>query len=177
MTEANRAAAGSDDLLRDFRGGGLLRPLLITVAVHAVVILATSVPWLRAALGGGKADLTEEQRLDAAVKEATASLQAIAKEHGVRPQDLGSRFSAGAKPAAKAPGSASPGGAKPDAADKPAAPAAGAAPGGEWGASGQPPAGQQPSGQRPADAPKTDAPAAPPGPALPEVKDDVDLFK
>jgi hypothetical protein len=160
MSEAKRAAAGSDDLLRDFRGGGLLWPLLITVAVHAVVILATSLPWLREAIGGGKADLTEEQRMDAAVKEATASLREIAEEHGVKPQDLGSRFSAGGKPApAKPAGAEKPAGSeKPvpstaDAAAQPAAPAAAQA------------------------APKTDAPAAPPGPAIPEVKDDVDLFK
>lgn len=156
MTDAKRAAAGSDDLLRDFRGSGLMRPLLITVAVHALVILATSLPWLRAALGGGKADLTEEQRLDAAVKEATASLQAIAKEHGIRPQDLGNRFSAGGKPAAKAPAAEKPAGTQkpvPSNTEAAALPAA------------------------PIDAPKTDAPAAPPGPALPEVKDDVDLFK
>ena len=176
MSDSKRAA-GSDDLLRDFRSGGLMWPFLVTLAAHVVVILATSVPWLRAALGGGKADLTEEQRLDAAVKEATASLQAIAKEHGVRPQDLGSRFTSGGKPAAAKAG----GGEKPGAADKPAPatpeatsqPAAGtAAKTGDWGAAGQPPAGQPPAAE-----PKPDAPAAPPGPALPEVQDDVDLFK
>lgn len=168
----SRRAADSEDLLRDFRGSGLVWPLLVTLAVHAVVILATSLPWLREAIGGGKADLTDDQRMEAAVLEATASLREIAKEHGVRPQDLGSRFSAGGKPAAKAPGSATPGGGKPDAANKPAAAAAGDAPGGAGGASGQPPAGQQS-----ADAPKPDTPAAPPGPTIPEVKDDVDLFK
>jgi hypothetical protein len=166
MTESTRASsAAADDLLRDFRGRGLMGPLLVTVLVHAVLILATSVPYLRTALGGGKADLTEEQRLDAAVKQATASLQEIAKEHGVRPQDLGSRFSSGGKPAAAAKAGSTE---KSDAPEK----AATARPD----AGGQPatPAGQAPAAQQPA----ADAPPAPPaGPALPEVKDDVDLFK
>jgi len=166
MSESTRASSASaDDLLRDFRGRGLMGPLLVTVLVHAVLILATSVPYLRTAFGGGKADLTEEQRLDAAVKQATASLQEIAKEHGVRPQDLGSRFSSGGKPAAAAKAG---GAAKPVATETPAATAPDAA--------GQPsaPAGQAPAAQQPA----ADAqPAPPPGPALPEVKDDVDLFK
>jgi|688.fasta_scaffold482466_2 hypothetical protein len=157
MSEAKRAAAGSDDLLRDFRGSGLLWPLLITVAVHAVVILATSLPWLREAIGGGKGDLTDDQRMEAAVQEATASLREIAKEHGVKPQDLGSRFSAGGKSAP----------AKPAGAEKPA------------GSEKPVPSTAEPAAQPavPAAAPKTDAPAAPPGPAIPEVKDDVDLFK
>lgn len=173
MSEAKRSTAHADDLLRDFRGDGLMRPLLITVAVHALVILATSVPWLRAALGGGKADLTEEQRLDAAVKEATASLQAIAKEHGIRPQDLGSRFSSGGKPAAaKSQGGETPAAAKPEAATSTAAPAGEAPKAGEWGATGQTPAAQPTPGE-----PTSNAPAPPPGPVIPEVKDDVDLFK
>jgi hypothetical protein len=156
MSDAKRAA-GLDDLLRDFRGSGLLWPLLVTVAAHAVVILATSVPWLREAIGGGKDDLTEDQRMQAAVKQATTSLQEIAKEHGVRPQDLGSRFASGGKPAAAKAGSAE----KPDGSDNPV------------------PSTAEPATQPapPAAAPKTDAPAAPPGPAIPEVKDDVDLFK
>lgn len=164
MSDVKRAA-GSDDLLRDFRGSGLMWPLLVTVAAHAVVILATSVPWLREAIGGGKGDLTDDQRLEAAVKEATASLQAIAKEHGVRPQDLGSRFTSGSKPAAPKAGGAE----KPSGAEKPA-PAQSDAPGQPTAPAGEtPPAPQPPAGEAP--------PAVPPGPAVPEVKDDVDLFK
>jgi len=57
MSDSTRAASGNE-LLRDFRGGGLMRLLVLTVIVHVVLILATSVPYLRAAFGGGKADLT-----------------------------------------------------------------------------------------------------------------------
>lgn len=173
MSDATREA-GANDLLRDFRGGGLLWPLLLTVAVHAVVILATSLPWLRAAMGGGKAELTEGQRLDAAVKEAAASLQAIAKEHGVRPQDLGSRFTAGNKPATpKTEATVTP--VAPAQRGVPAQPAA-AADGGsaasDWGAAGQAPAARPPAVE-----PEAGGPPPPPGPAIPDVTDDVDLFK
>lgn len=179
MSDATRAA-DANDLLRDFRGSGLLWPLLLTVAVHAVVILATSLPWLQTTLGGGQADLTEEQRLDAAVKEATASLQAIAKEHGIRPQDLGNRFNAGSKPtAAKTEGTAQPfapaqrvSPTQPVAPAQTVGPAAGGTP-----ASELDPAGQAPAARAPAAEPQTAPPPLPPGPAIPEVTDDVDLFK
>ncbi len=154
-----RTAAEPEDLMRDFRGGGLVRFAILAIVVHAVVILAASVPWLQKTfLGGDTASLTEEQKLNAAVKEATASLQAIAKEHGVRPQDLGARFAGGSK-AVTTPSTA-------------AAPLAGTPPAQPTTAQDASPAQSEPKAEA-----TPPAPTVPPGPSLPAVDDNVDLFK
>lgn len=93
-----------DELLDTFRGRSLKSIILFTLAVHTVVVLGTSVPFLWKTLAGPSTKLTEEQRVQAAVKEATASLRKIAERHGIPPQDLGSQFAAGS-PAAPAPAS------------------------------------------------------------------------
>jgi len=161
MSDTRRSSAEPEDLMRDFRGGGLVKFAIMALVVHAVVIVATSIPWLRETfLGSATAGMTEEQKLDAAVREATSKLSAIAKEHGVSPQELGARFGGGGKPSAPA--------SKP-AAEKAPAPPPGAAP--PTPVAVEPPAGQ---GSQP-DAPP--APALPPGPSLPAVDDNVDLFK
>lgn len=163
MSATRRSSAEPEDLMRDFRGGGLMRFAILALVVHAIVIVATSIPWLRETfIGSATAAMTDEQKLEAAVREATSSLQAIAKEHGVSPQDLGSRFGGNSK-ASTAPSK--------QPAEKPPAPANASAPPAP--AVTQPPAGQ---GQ-PADAPPSPAPSVPPGPSLPGVDDNVDLFK
>jgi hypothetical protein len=140
-----------------------MRFVVLALVVHAVVIIATSVPWLRETfMGSATAGMTDDQKLEAAVREATSSLQAIAKEHGVSPQDLGARFGGKAKPST--PGNKQP-------AEKSPAAAPGTTPAPP--ASPEPPAGQAAS----PDAPATPAPSVPPGPSMPAVDDNVDLFK
>jgi hypothetical protein len=148
--------------MRDFRGGGLMRFAILALVVHAVVIIATSIPWLRETfMGSATAGMTEEQKLDAAVREATSKISAIAKEHGVSPQELGARFGGNGK--------ASPPASKQKPETAPAAqPATTTAP-----AATEPPTGPAASPE----APSTPAPAVPPGPSLPAVDDNVDLFK
>ncbi len=167
MSSASRSPGGTatepDDLMRDFRGGGIWRFTLIALVIHAVVILATSVSWLQETfIGDSTASMTEEQKLDTAVKEATASLQAIAKQHGVRPQDLGARFGGGGKPSPAEADTKKPTGPKPPVA-------------------GSPPVAPPPADAPPPPVPSSDAPPAappvPPGPSLPAVDDNVDLFK
>lgn len=153
MSTARRSSAEPEDLMRDFRGGGLMRFVVLALVVHAVVILATSIPWLRETfMGSATAGMTDDQKLDAAVREATSKISAIAKEHGVSPQELGARFGGNGK--ASTPAS------KPTAEKPPAT-------------TPEPPAGQAP----PVDAPPTPAQAVPPGPSMPAVDDNVDLFK
>ncbi len=64
---------------------------------------AASAPFLwKTFFGADKAGLTEDERVELAVKEATASLREIAEEHGLKPQDLSNQFASGASRAPKA---------------------------------------------------------------------------
>lgn len=96
-----------DELLDTFRGRSLKSIILFTLAVHAVILLGTSVPFLWKTIAGPSSELTEEQRVQAAVKEATDSLRQIAERHGIPPQDLSSQFAGGSR-AAAAPETTSP---------------------------------------------------------------------
>lgn len=149
----SRTSGSTDDPLRDFRGGGVVGLALLAVIVHALVIVGTSLPWLQSTLLGDAGELTEEQRIEEAVKEATTALTKIAERHGVRPQDVGGRFAAGGVVRPKPP-TAPPG----PAADQPPEAA-------------ESPAPAEPSAAEPP------APAVPAGPLLPKFDDDVDLFK
>lgn len=153
-----------DALLDTFRGRGLKKILIFTVVIHIVVLIGGSVPFLWKKIAGeDTSGLSEEERTQVAVKEATASLRKIAEQHGIRPQDLSSQLSGG-RP--KAPAAA------PEA-DKPGWP------GGEE----QPPAPGEGEGEEGEDGPKSaieeeiekveDGPEVPP---IPE-EEEVDLFR
>jgi hypothetical protein len=96
-----------DSLLRDFRGRPLFLILFLTLLIHLFLVGLFSIGYLsekvgelrKEFFGDGSTELTEDQRLDEALKEATASLREIAKRHDVSPQDLSERFS-GESPAA-----------------------------------------------------------------------------
>ena len=107
-----------DELLDTFQGRGLKTGVLFTVIVHVVIVLGTSVPFLWGKIAGGSsAELSEDERVKAAVKEATVSLRKIADEHGIKPQDLSSSLSGGVPKAPPAEPAES------DESDTPAAPA------------------------------------------------------
>jgi hypothetical protein len=172
MSATRRSSAEPEDLMRDFRGGGLMRFVVLAVVVHAVVILATSIPWLRETLmGSATAGMTDEEKLQAAVKEATSKISAIAKEHGVSPQELGARFGGSGK-ATTQPSKDTPSKASPPTGPAPAVPAdAGPATAAPGSGNVQPPPPGDVSPSRPP------TPPVPPGPSLPAVDDNVDLFK
>ena len=93
MAQNNTNETTPDELLDTFKPLSLKKIVLFTVAVHAVLLLGTSVPFLLKKFSGGdSAALSEEERVELAVKEASASLREIAKAHGIKQQDLGSRF-------------------------------------------------------------------------------------
>ena len=107
-----------DELMRGFRGRSLKSMLLFTLVVHAVFIIATSLPGIIRGFGSDQeGEMTAEQRTELAVKEATASLREIAQRHGMTAQDLGSRFAGPARattgpasePAAEEPAGQEPG--------------------------------------------------------------------
>ncbi|NNC86976.1 MAG: hypothetical protein HKN82_00790 [Akkermansiaceae bacterium] len=115
-----------DELLDTFRGRGLKSIIVFTVVVHAVVLVGTSAPFLlRNVLGEDRGELSEDERVQLAVKEATSSLRKIAEEHGLKPQDLSSQVAGGAprKPAPAAePPSGGPGAAPEETPGEPAEP-------------------------------------------------------
>jgi len=99
-TMEHREETTPDQLLDTFRGRGLKTIILFTIAVHVVILLLTSVPYfMRTVAGKDTGKLSEEERVQLAVKEATSSLRKIADAHGLRPQDLSSRLD-GAAPRA-----------------------------------------------------------------------------
>ena len=98
-----------DELLDTFKGRGLKTIVVFTVVVHAVILLGTSVPFLwKTVTGGDKSELSEEERVQAAVKDATVTLRQIADEHGIKPQDLSSQLAGGPAKASPAKPKATP---------------------------------------------------------------------
>ena len=74
-----------DELLGSFKGRSLKSIIVFTVVVHAVVLVGSSIP----ALLGGMAkedisDMSEEERVAAAVKKANAALEVIDDERDRR---------------------------------------------------------------------------------------------
>jgi hypothetical protein len=143
-----------DQLLDTFRGRGLKTIILFTIVAHAVILLGTSAPYLwRSIIGKDTSTLSEDERVNLAMKEATSSLRKIAEAHGLRPQDLASRLEGGAPRAPQG-----------DAAPKPAGKAVEPAP---TTAEPEPPKSEI---QKEIEKVKE-------GPVTPPVEEDVDLFR
>ena len=86
-----------DELMEDFRGRSLKTIIVFTIAIHAVLLLGTSVPFLvKSVMGKDTSAMSEEERMEQAVKEATESLREIADQHGLNPRDISSQFAGGA---------------------------------------------------------------------------------
>lgn len=93
-----------DDLMESFRGRNLKSIILFTVVIHAVLLLGTSIPFLmKAFTGKDTTGLSEEERMELAMKEATDSLKEIAEVHGLNVQDISSNFSGGKPKSSEAP--------------------------------------------------------------------------
>lgn len=83
--------------MEPFQGRSLKSIIVFTVIVHLVVVVGASVPYLmRSVSGGEKVEGSEKERVEVAVREATASIREIAEKHGLKPQDLGEQFAGGA---------------------------------------------------------------------------------
>jgi hypothetical protein len=147
-----------DDLMHHFRGRKLKSIIIFTIIVHFVVIGGTSLPYLVRSLGGPDTEkMSEDERIELAVKEATSSLRKIADSYGIRPQTLSEQLNGKRRPAA---------------ADE-----AGAEAGAEA-AAPEPDASAEPAADP--EAPKSEIEkqleVAEPGPSLPPVEEVVDLF-
>ncbi|MDG2219735.1 MAG: hypothetical protein P8L85_00020 [Rubripirellula sp.] len=105
MTEAETSATGArsyaddvspDSLMSDFRGRPLAAIVIFTVIVHVAVIGAFSIGYMRnAVFGEDTSAMSEDERVDLAVRDATSSLREIAERYGISPQELSDRFSRG----------------------------------------------------------------------------------
>lgn len=82
-----------DDLMQHFRGRSLKSIILFTIVVHVVVIGGTSIPFILRSLTGPNTEaMSEEERVELAVKEATTALRKIAEDYDIRPQKLSDQF-------------------------------------------------------------------------------------
>ena len=92
-----------DSLMSDFRGRPIVGILAFTVIVHILLIGVFSIRYLKnEVLGADTSSLSEEERLELAVDEATKALRKIAERHQVSPQDLSERFAGDSRPTTKA---------------------------------------------------------------------------
>jgi hypothetical protein len=104
-----------DSLMAHFRGCSLKRIVVFTLAVHAAVLVGSSIPFLWSSVFRGDVNKVDKDvRMEKAMADATASLRKIAAENGLDPQEISRRFSGGAAvarpaaPAAVAPTNAAP---------------------------------------------------------------------
>lgn len=87
-----------DELMESFQGRSLKSIVIFTLIIHGVILLGTSIPFLIEKVAGkDTSDLSEEERIQLAVKEATSSLREIADQHGLNVQDISGQFASGAK--------------------------------------------------------------------------------
>jgi len=148
-----------DSMMSDFRGRPIVAILAFTLVVHVVLVGVFSTGYLKnQLLGKDTSAMSEEERLDIAVREATTSLREIAERHGLSPQELSERFANGNSQPTKA---ATPQQANPGAQDTP-------------------PASDDPTPQEPKSAIEKELQKKADGPDLPDltpIEEEEDLFK
>lgn len=104
MTEQSGGSKTPDQLMDRFQGNGIKRMIIFTLIVHVVVLTVSSVPYIiKKALHANTSKMTQEEKVDAAVKAATASIREIADDYGLNPSELSERFGAPRPAAAPLP--------------------------------------------------------------------------
>jgi len=97
LNKVNSADVTPESLMEHFQGPGLVKMVLVTVIFHVVLILGTSVSYVKTSLlGEDVSKLTKEQRVEKALADATASLRKIATANGLNPQDISDKMGGGA---------------------------------------------------------------------------------
>ena len=101
-SESNAITPG--DLLTNFNGRSLKSIVIFTIVVHAVLLLGTSGSYIWSLVAGADSSkLSESERIELAVQETQTAMRRIAEQHGLKPQDLGSRFASPATAQKAAP--------------------------------------------------------------------------
>jgi transposase-like protein len=96
MTDERNSDVTPESLMDNFKGPKLVRLLIITVVAHVVVVLVTSLPYLKDSLfGKDTSKMSQEEKIKIAVADASASIRKIAEKHGLTPQDISAQFSTG----------------------------------------------------------------------------------
>ena len=104
MSETQKEEVTPDQLMKHFQGSSLKSIIIFTLIVHAVLLAGSSFPYLyKTIVGKDASEMSEKERTEAAMRDATAALREIAEEHGLKPQDLSSQLAGGAPKAPKAP--------------------------------------------------------------------------
>lgn len=107
-----------DALMSDFKGKPFFTIVLFTLVAHVLFVGVFSIGYLKEAIVGvDTSGLSDEQKLEQALKKSDAELRTIADRYGVSVTDLKSKIGSGRKPATPAPPPA-----EQDAPDKPADP-------------------------------------------------------
>lgn len=100
-TPAYKQEVSPDALMSDFRGKPIIRILIFTVIIHVCVIGVFSFGYLKEqVLGEDTSQLSEQERLEVAVREGTTALRKIAERHEISVQDLSASFGQSAPPPA-----------------------------------------------------------------------------
>lgn len=159
MTDTHKEEITPDQLLETFHGRSMKNIIIFTVVVHVVGMVATSGSYLwNMVAGADSSKLGEKERMELATKEATSSLREIASKHGLKAEDLSSRFAGSASPAPaseESPGAV---------AEKPK--------------EGTPAANPEAAPEKPKSAIEKEINTKEAGPALPSIEDEKeDLFK
>lgn len=93
QSPSNQTTPG--DLLANFNGRSLKSIIIFTLVAHVVLLLATSGPYLwKSVTGADSSKLGENERINLAIEETHSAMRRIAEQHGIKPQELGSRFAA-----------------------------------------------------------------------------------
>ncbi|MBT8038218.1 MAG: hypothetical protein KJO21_11800 [Verrucomicrobiae bacterium] len=104
MIDTQKEETTPDQLMEHFQGSSLKSIIIFTVIVHAILLVGSSFPYLYKAIAGEDlSEMSEKNRMDAAMREATVALREIAEDYDLKPQDLSSQFAGGVKRAPKAP--------------------------------------------------------------------------
>ena len=102
VESASTAEATPESLMEPFKGISLIKMVIATIIFHIVIIVGTSVPYLKKELlGADVTKMTKEQKIEKAVAEAASSLKKIAAENGLSPTDISNSFSPGGARAMK----------------------------------------------------------------------------
>ena len=104
MKDTQKEEVTPDQLMKHFQGSSLKSIIIFTLIIHAVLIAGTSYHYLyKKVVGEDTSEVSEKERTEAAMREATVALRKIAEVHGLNPQDLSSQLAGGARKSPKAP--------------------------------------------------------------------------